>query len=796
MRPWRFLRLRDIAHSLRKEWAKVRERYVRNRAIRLIRRSGLFDDAWYLKENPDVATSGIDPARHYLLHGWLEGRNPSPLFDGQEYLARHPELFAQGINPLVHHLKGKWQSKAERPVNRPYESADVATFFVGSHSSTERLSPWRGEAVHRTATEGTVPYLFGEAIVGHAVPGTPPMTRLARHIHWMHSLAGTKRATETGTGPGSLIDGERLFQGDILSFGEQDAPRFMDVWFDNSHALRVRLEADRDGKVFGIVTAMQWDPVHSRAVVSEASVGHSGMTFLDVRLANRFLPVLFVFTTPTGDLRTSALMPFPSLGRGGIHHGEALSEQAGLGAIASIRDVSSRLAAAWAASGGNAGLDWIEVDPVGGIGAERLFASDLRMWLGTVMGVGMRPADRRGVDEHPGAVWLQEAVRQPPRLKAPTQRVIKLTPDAVPSLHALYGAGRIAEGLASFVVCRGSEGLPAWLVHPPAIDVPLESFQPFGSSPFPRLIGPPGSHAVCRVRTPAAIRFTNRSPGHASDLQSPFAQEMPLDHVLPGVVVMRGSRSNVTALLSYGPDDELFTARLQALALQTDVSWERIVVVGTRTQRSVATDQLKRWFPSLGEFLGYGPEMSMHAAFNEAAAMARGEYMLVLGGDVLLHDHRTVASLAALHTPGRIASSACMLIGAGTGAKGEQIDVVGCGCHASASATPRANHSERRLADSLVSLPPATWPVRANAIDLFMVRREEWLTLGGFEAAVNGTGDLVTGYWDRAGDLGRPHLVTTALSATVIRRGAAAASPSDETSHDDGRSVSFRRIVA
>lgn len=73
MRPWRFLRLRDIAHSLRKEWAKVRERYVRNRAIRLIRRSGLFDDAWYLKENPDVATSGIDPARHYLLHGWLEG---------------------------------------------------------------------------------------------------------------------------------------------------------------------------------------------------------------------------------------------------------------------------------------------------------------------------------------------------------------------------------------------------------------------------------------------------------------------------------------------------------------------------------------------------------------------------------------------------------------------------------------------------------------------------------------------------------------------------------------------------
>ena len=41
-------------------------------------RSGLFDPNWYLEQNPDVAKSGMNPAKHYLLHGASEGRNPSP----------------------------------------------------------------------------------------------------------------------------------------------------------------------------------------------------------------------------------------------------------------------------------------------------------------------------------------------------------------------------------------------------------------------------------------------------------------------------------------------------------------------------------------------------------------------------------------------------------------------------------------------------------------------------------------------------------------------------------------------
>ena len=47
--------------------------------LSLIRKSNLFDAAWYLTDNPDVAQAKVDPARHYLLFGGFEGRNPSSL---------------------------------------------------------------------------------------------------------------------------------------------------------------------------------------------------------------------------------------------------------------------------------------------------------------------------------------------------------------------------------------------------------------------------------------------------------------------------------------------------------------------------------------------------------------------------------------------------------------------------------------------------------------------------------------------------------------------------------------------
>jgi glycosyltransferase involved in cell wall biosynthesis len=76
----------------------------------LIRRLGmtwhdpLFDAAWYVQRYPDVAISGIDPERHYRLHGAGEGRDPNPLFDTSWYLRRNPDVASSGMNPLDHYF--------------------------------------------------------------------------------------------------------------------------------------------------------------------------------------------------------------------------------------------------------------------------------------------------------------------------------------------------------------------------------------------------------------------------------------------------------------------------------------------------------------------------------------------------------------------------------------------------------------------------------------------------------------------------------------------------------------------
>lgn len=47
-------------------------------ALEALRRSQLFDEAWYLAHYPDVAASGVEPALHYVKYGMRLGRDPGP----------------------------------------------------------------------------------------------------------------------------------------------------------------------------------------------------------------------------------------------------------------------------------------------------------------------------------------------------------------------------------------------------------------------------------------------------------------------------------------------------------------------------------------------------------------------------------------------------------------------------------------------------------------------------------------------------------------------------------------------
>ena len=69
----------------------------------------LFDVAYYLARNPDVAAAGVDPYQHYLAVGWKEGRAPDAWFDGRWYLQQNPDVAAAGADPLLHFEQFGWK---------------------------------------------------------------------------------------------------------------------------------------------------------------------------------------------------------------------------------------------------------------------------------------------------------------------------------------------------------------------------------------------------------------------------------------------------------------------------------------------------------------------------------------------------------------------------------------------------------------------------------------------------------------------------------------------------------------
>lgn len=102
--------------------------------LALIKDSGLFDAAWYVVNNPDVVQAKIDPARHYLLYGGFEGRDPSPHFCSGWYLDVYKDVKAAGVNPLVHYQE--FGRNEERKAH-PNQVADILITQTGEMENAQ-----------------------------------------------------------------------------------------------------------------------------------------------------------------------------------------------------------------------------------------------------------------------------------------------------------------------------------------------------------------------------------------------------------------------------------------------------------------------------------------------------------------------------------------------------------------------------------------------------------------------------------------------------------------------------------
>src|SRR5260221_348824 len=67
--------------------------------------SGVFDAAWYERQNPEVRAAGQDPLRHYLESGWRNGRNPNALFHEAWYRQQNATTLQPEESGLEHYLR-------------------------------------------------------------------------------------------------------------------------------------------------------------------------------------------------------------------------------------------------------------------------------------------------------------------------------------------------------------------------------------------------------------------------------------------------------------------------------------------------------------------------------------------------------------------------------------------------------------------------------------------------------------------------------------------------------------------
>ncbi|WP_428487097.1 glycosyltransferase [Rhodopila sp.] len=103
--PWTLalLRLGWWIVTLRLGQQMRRRRHVRGQ-VALLRRSPLFDAAYYLERHPDLAAAGTDPVTHYVATGAALGYEPCLLFDGSWYAATYADCARSGLSPLVHYV--------------------------------------------------------------------------------------------------------------------------------------------------------------------------------------------------------------------------------------------------------------------------------------------------------------------------------------------------------------------------------------------------------------------------------------------------------------------------------------------------------------------------------------------------------------------------------------------------------------------------------------------------------------------------------------------------------------------
>lgn len=575
----------------------------RKQDMRLLRQSGLFNDAWYLEAYPDVRESGVDPLRHYLDSGWREGRDPGPNFSSSAYLKGNSDVAALGVNPLLHfveygHAEGRGTPEFGAPTRssiKPLEEFGPAAPCFKSPLPTEPPVPWkRGGRID--ASSGR-PVTVEDKVVA-ILPDDVPDARWHDAAEQMNNLASW---TE------SAVDLDKLEWGRGLLIA--------DAWDAGRGILRFRWRAGSTPLVVRAVRRKQ-----DRLVLAGETMVGSELDVLDVRGAADLGPILFLFTTAEGVLLGTQLLMFPGLCRGALHYAEFLAmshdDAADLASVdRKLRDRLVRLRN----GGGTPLVSGIVVDVDECDGTQPLFDRRYRSWLSGTFGISISAAGT--APQSTANAYLEASVSVPTALRS-AGSALKLHGGMIPTISALVAAGGTGTNeedvLGSLIVSAEEPAQPSTHVRVPG-GMRADGLPGQGAG-LPRLsreAAPEAKDVVAtalqvpkhRVPTEAELLFPAPRLGTTGDVQK---------------------KSRVSWLIWPGQwkADQLADA-LEALALQSRTP-AAIFAIGSPPRSLKAL-----------------PSDAVHVARNldHALSLATTELAGYLGPGIILHDRRTVDAL-------------------------------------------------------------------------------------------------------------------------------------------------------
>ncbi len=110
---------------------------------RVVKKS--IDTSFYMDSHQDLIEAAernrtFDPVKHYLEHGWWEGRNPTPDFCSAGYLHFHPDVARSGMNPFVHYLR--FGHREKRYVPKPDEFQSYLENYKACEAYFDVQSYW------------------------------------------------------------------------------------------------------------------------------------------------------------------------------------------------------------------------------------------------------------------------------------------------------------------------------------------------------------------------------------------------------------------------------------------------------------------------------------------------------------------------------------------------------------------------------------------------------------------------------------------------------------------------------